>query len=358
MARATATLVGILLACAAALPEPSCSDEIMSKDTSAARRGHWAHSWGSDPGLGPVMQNLVYDWKISDSRSKPVIQMAFAQPVVVHQLIGADLKLGDEAEAIQLPLVVEKSFYLELFQFGDVKNLEVQGVTRDALKPGQSADTFVEVTWRCISEAEFDALKPPPPSPRPPNPPPSPRPPPPPPPPSPSPPRPPPPPSQSPAPPSPSPPPPPPPPPPPSPSPSPPPPAPPPPAVLGSSMLAIGGLLATVAGAAALVLRRRQSEDDDSDDDDSDDSDDDDDDDDDSDSDDGKGSSAALKPAAEAEAEEEEEEEEAEEEELAKKPKPQSKGSSSKGSCSGKAGKSTATRAPKKKGKKSPIDIV
>ena len=45
-----------------AFPDPAwkaCDESIMHKDESDARMGIWAHSWGSDPALGPIILNCA-----------------------------------------------------------------------------------------------------------------------------------------------------------------------------------------------------------------------------------------------------------------------------------------------------------
>ena len=75
-----------------------CSESIMHADTSEQRFGIWAHAWGSDPALGPVILQCAYDWAVDDSRSKPYIRLEFEEAMVLDQLIGAEIAYDSESE--------------------------------------------------------------------------------------------------------------------------------------------------------------------------------------------------------------------------------------------------------------------
>lgn len=168
-----------LVWCRTILPPPSCPPDIMRPDDSDARKGHAFHAWGSDPALGPVKLNMGYDFIIGDSRTKPIIKLSFALPVVIDQLIGATAAPQTEAgsgleeneEVIpDLPLTVKDHVFLMLAQYGDVNLLEIQARTEKALPKGVNVKGEVPVAWSCFSFEEYeDMWRPlaPPPSPLP-----------------------------------------------------------------------------------------------------------------------------------------------------------------------------------------------
>ena len=150
-----------------------CSVDIMHADTSEQRYGIWAHAWGSDPAEGPVILQCAYDWAVDDSRSRPFIRLEFSSPMIIDQLIGAELAYNAEAEEQPtLPYQLKKFVWLELEQYGDVKTLEIQAHRIKPLAQNQQTDAYVPVKWSCLTRDEWSNLFPPPPSPLPPRPPP------------------------------------------------------------------------------------------------------------------------------------------------------------------------------------------
>ena len=75
-----------------------CARVRSTADTSEQRYGIWAHAWGSDPAEGPVILQCAYDWAVDDSRSRPFIRLEFASPMIIDQLIGAELAYNAESE--------------------------------------------------------------------------------------------------------------------------------------------------------------------------------------------------------------------------------------------------------------------
>ena len=103
-----AMLAALLLGAVAAFEQ--CDSDIMAPDTSEQRLGIWAHAWGSDPAEGPVILQNAYDWAVFDSRSRPYIRLEFASPMMINQLIGAELAYDSESEQPpELPYEVQKA---------------------------------------------------------------------------------------------------------------------------------------------------------------------------------------------------------------------------------------------------------
>lgn len=73
-----------------------CPESIMHPDTSEERFGIWAHAWGSDPALGPIMLSCAYDWAVEDSRTAPYIRLEFGSPMMIDQLIGGEIASAPE----------------------------------------------------------------------------------------------------------------------------------------------------------------------------------------------------------------------------------------------------------------------
>ena len=150
----------LLLLASAAMAWETCEEDIMQADRSDARFGIWAHAWGSDPAEGPVILQCAYDWAVSDSRSKPFIRLEFANPIMIDQLIGAELAYNSESEQPpELPYEVQSEVYLELEQYGDVQTLEVQAHRIKPLTANQQTDSYVPVQWSCLTREQYSSRR-------------------------------------------------------------------------------------------------------------------------------------------------------------------------------------------------------
>ena len=118
--RPSAMLLLLLVLSASAAPTRSlwdqCDEDIMHADTSEQRFGIWAHAWGSDPALGPIILQCAYDWAVDDSRSRPYVRLEFADAIVIDQLIGAEIASTSDDQPPELPYTVDKEVWLELEQ--------------------------------------------------------------------------------------------------------------------------------------------------------------------------------------------------------------------------------------------------